>query len=85
MKDPVTIHVSEGSKGTTLAGPQTATQALSDSYSVPERLKQHVVVVPSKLHLVCLASFILAKCKVGNTCIRKHLLILIGKVTLTGF
>ncbi|XP_056602570.1 probable ATP-dependent RNA helicase DDX31 [Triplophysa dalaica] len=63
MKDPVTIHVSEGSKGMTLAVPQTGIQALSDSYSVPERLKQHVVVVPSKLHLVCLASFILAKCK----------------------
>uniref|UniRef100_A0A8C2Q6G7 ATP-dependent RNA helicase n=1 Tax=Cyprinus carpio TaxID=7962 RepID=A0A8C2Q6G7_CYPCA len=37
--------------------------ALSDSYVVPERLQQHVVVVPSKLHLVCLAAFILAKCK----------------------
>ncbi|KAI7812669.1 putative ATP-dependent RNA helicase DDX31 [Triplophysa rosa] len=63
MKDPATIHVSEGSKGTTQTRPQAAAQALSDSYSVPERLKQHVVVVPSKLHLVCLASFILAKCK----------------------
>uniref|UniRef100_A0A671NTJ2 ATP-dependent RNA helicase n=1 Tax=Sinocyclocheilus anshuiensis TaxID=1608454 RepID=A0A671NTJ2_9TELE len=43
--------------------PQAAPQALSDSYAVPERLQQHVVVVPSKLHLVCLAAFILAKCK----------------------
>uniref|UniRef100_A0A671NZA0 ATP-dependent RNA helicase n=1 Tax=Sinocyclocheilus anshuiensis TaxID=1608454 RepID=A0A671NZA0_9TELE len=45
------------------ACPQAAPQALSDSYAVPERLQQHVVVVPSKLHLVCLAAFILAKCK----------------------
>uniref|UniRef100_A0A673JDN2 ATP-dependent RNA helicase n=1 Tax=Sinocyclocheilus rhinocerous TaxID=307959 RepID=A0A673JDN2_9TELE len=43
--------------------PQAAPQALSDSYAVPERLQQHVVVVPSKLHLVCLAAFILTKCK----------------------
>lgn len=63
MKDPVTIHVSEGSEQTAQVCPQAAPQALSDSYAVPERLKQHVVVVPSKLHLVCLATFILTKCK----------------------
>uniref|UniRef100_A0A8C1E4N3 ATP-dependent RNA helicase n=1 Tax=Cyprinus carpio carpio TaxID=630221 RepID=A0A8C1E4N3_CYPCA len=63
MKEPVTIHVSEGSEETVEACPQAAPQALSDSYVVPERLQQHVVVVPSKLHLVCLAAFILAKCK----------------------
>uniref|UniRef100_A0A671NSE3 ATP-dependent RNA helicase n=1 Tax=Sinocyclocheilus anshuiensis TaxID=1608454 RepID=A0A671NSE3_9TELE len=63
MKEPVSIHVSEGSEDTVEACPQAAPQALSDSYAVPERLQQHVVVVPSKLHLVCLAAFILAKCK----------------------
>lgn len=63
MKEPVSIHVSEGSGETVEACPQAAPQALSDSYAVPERLQQHVVVVPSKLHLVCLAAFILAKCK----------------------
>nr|XP_683832.2 probable ATP-dependent RNA helicase DDX31 [Danio rerio] len=63
MKDPVSVHVSEGSEETVEACPQAAPQALSDSYAVPERLQQHVVVVPSKLHLVCLAAFILAKCK----------------------
>lgn len=63
MKDPVSIHVSEGSGETVEACPQAAPQALSDSYAVPERLQQHVVVVPSKLHLVCLAAFILTKCK----------------------
>ncbi|RXN10402.1 putative ATP-dependent RNA helicase DDX31 isoform X1 [Labeo rohita] len=63
MKEPVSIHVSEGSEETVEACPQAGPQALSDSYAVPERLQQHVVVVPSKLHLVCLAAFILAKCK----------------------
>ncbi|XP_056113316.1 probable ATP-dependent RNA helicase DDX31 [Rhinichthys klamathensis goyatoka] len=63
MKEPVSIHVSEGSGETVEACPQAAPQALSDSYAVPERLQQHVVVVPSKLHLVCLAAFILTKCK----------------------
>uniref|UniRef100_A0A673JDA0 ATP-dependent RNA helicase n=1 Tax=Sinocyclocheilus rhinocerous TaxID=307959 RepID=A0A673JDA0_9TELE len=63
MKEPVSIHVSEGSEDTVEACPQAAPQALSDSYAVPERLQQHVVVVPSKLHLVCLAAFILTKCK----------------------
>ncbi|XP_039515733.1 probable ATP-dependent RNA helicase DDX31 [Pimephales promelas] len=63
MKDPVSIHVSEGSGETVEACPQATPQALSDSYAVPERLQQHVVVVPSKLHLVCLAAFILTKCK----------------------
>uniref|UniRef100_A0A8C2KR16 ATP-dependent RNA helicase n=1 Tax=Cyprinus carpio TaxID=7962 RepID=A0A8C2KR16_CYPCA len=63
MKEPVSIHVSEGSEDTVEACPQAAPQALSDSYAMPERLQQHVVVVPSKLHLVCLAAFILAKCK----------------------
>lgn len=67
MKEPVSIHVSEGSGETVEACPQAAPQALSDSYAVPERLQQHVVVVPSKLHLVCLAAFILAKCKVEHT------------------
>uniref|UniRef100_A0A671S9W4 ATP-dependent RNA helicase n=1 Tax=Sinocyclocheilus anshuiensis TaxID=1608454 RepID=A0A671S9W4_9TELE len=63
MKEPVSIHVSEGREETVEVCPQAAPQALSDSYAVPERLQQHVVVVPSKLHLVCLAAFILAKCK----------------------
>ncbi|XP_051532078.1 probable ATP-dependent RNA helicase DDX31 [Myxocyprinus asiaticus] len=63
MKDPVTIHVSEGREETAEVCPQAAPQALSDSYAVPERLQQHMVVVPSKLRLVCLATFILAKCK----------------------
>lgn len=35
-----------------------------ERFAVPEKLQQHMVVVPSKLRLVCLAAFILAKCKV---------------------
>ncbi|TRY93150.1 hypothetical protein DNTS_012845 [Danionella cerebrum] len=63
MKDPVTVHVSEGSEKMVEASPQAVPRALSDSYAVPEKLQQHVVLVPSKLHLVCLAAFILGKCK----------------------
>ncbi|XP_048098805.1 probable ATP-dependent RNA helicase DDX31, partial [Alosa alosa] len=35
----------------------------AEGFAVPESLQQHMVVVPSKLRLVCLAAFILAKCK----------------------
>lgn len=37
-----------------------------ERFAVPEKLQQHMVVVPSKLRLVCLAAFILAKCKFEN-------------------
>lgn len=33
------------------------------SFAIPEKLKQHVVIVPSKLRLVTLAAFILRTCK----------------------
>lgn len=35
-------------------------------FSLPEKLKQHFVMVPCKLRLVTLAAFILWKCKVWN-------------------
>uniref|UniRef100_A0A6Q2YQB7 ATP-dependent RNA helicase n=1 Tax=Esox lucius TaxID=8010 RepID=A0A6Q2YQB7_ESOLU len=64
MKEPVSIHVGENavlsSKST--PNPDTA-QGQPDSFAVPERLQQHMVVVPSKLRLVCLAAFLLSKCK----------------------
>ncbi|XP_051750822.1 probable ATP-dependent RNA helicase DDX31 [Ctenopharyngodon idella] len=82
MKEPVSIHVSEGSGETVEACPQAAPQALSDSYAVPERLQQHVVVVPSKLHLVCLAAFILAKCKFEQ---RQKLIIFISSCEAVEF
>ncbi|KAL7839845.1 hypothetical protein SRHO_G00265030 [Serrasalmus rhombeus] len=71
MTDPVYIQVSDvdGSLKAAEPTPQTALQScapqpdLTDSYAIPDKLQQHMVVVPSKLRLVCLAAFILAKCK----------------------
>ncbi|KAJ8413871.1 hypothetical protein AAFF_G00064690 [Aldrovandia affinis] len=68
LKEPVMIQVSENPRehpataGVT-PDPTEVTPTLTDRFTVPEKLQQHVVVVPSKLRLVCLASFILAKCK----------------------
>lgn len=56
LKDPVSVHVSDPAS--------SAAASQSESFAVPEALKQFVVVVPSKLRLVCLAAFILDKCKV---------------------
>ncbi|XP_005749232.1 probable ATP-dependent RNA helicase DDX31 isoform X2 [Pundamilia nyererei] len=64
LNDPVSIHVSGAPCSTTSAvtcDPEGASQ--SESFAVPEALKQFVVVVPSKVRLVCLAAFILDKCK----------------------
>ncbi|KAG7268994.1 hypothetical protein CRUP_033486 [Coryphaenoides rupestris] len=69
LKDPVSVQVSEPASSspevTTLSGSSAQPISQSESFSVPEALKQHVVLVPSKLRLVCLASFIMDKCK-GN-------------------
>ncbi|XP_026200019.1 probable ATP-dependent RNA helicase DDX31 isoform X3 [Anabas testudineus] len=67
LNDPVSISVS----GSDFSDHTAATAATSDpgpasqseSFAVPEALKQFVVVVPSKIRLVCLAVFILDKCK----------------------
>ena len=79
MKDPVSVHVSEdavsahvsegGGKENTEAKQAQATPVCeageqAERFAVPEKLQQHMVVVPSKLRLVCLAAFILDKCKV---------------------
>ncbi|XP_070760333.1 ATP-dependent DNA helicase DDX31 [Enoplosus armatus] len=68
LNDPVNIHVSGPASSdlittssTVTSDPSTANQ--SESFAVPEALKQFVVVVPSKIRLVCLAAFILDKCK----------------------
>ena len=71
LKDPVSIHVS-GAPSSDLNTPTTVTSdpkpaSQSESFAVPEALKQFVVVVPSKIRLVCLAAFILDKCKVKNS------------------
>ncbi|XP_044190748.1 probable ATP-dependent RNA helicase DDX31 [Thunnus albacares] len=67
LNDPVSIHVSGPASSDLTAitavtsDPSPAGQ--SESFAVPEALKQFVVVVPSKIRLVCLAAFILDKCK----------------------
>ncbi|XP_070689716.1 ATP-dependent DNA helicase DDX31 [Pempheris klunzingeri] len=68
LNDPVSIHVSghassdlTATSSTVTSDPGAASQ--SESFAVPEALKQFVVVVPSKIRLVCLAAFILDKCK----------------------
>ncbi|KAI3372182.1 hypothetical protein L3Q82_007038 [Scortum barcoo] len=65
LNDPVNVHVSGPASSdlttTVTSNPGTASQ--SESFAVPEALKQFVVVVPSKVRLVCLAAFVLDKCK----------------------
>ncbi|XP_075881610.1 ATP-dependent DNA helicase DDX31 isoform X2 [Nelusetta ayraudi] len=63
LKDPVTIHVSGGSAPSIPALGPLAAEDQSESFAVPEALQQFVVSVPSKVRLVCLAAFILDKCK----------------------
>lgn len=68
MNDPVYIQISEATDDTNMDTEEPSTPSHNaqptDSYSVPDKLQQFMVVVPSKLRLVCLAAFILAKCKV---------------------
>uniref|UniRef100_A0A3B4UBT6 ATP-dependent RNA helicase n=1 Tax=Seriola dumerili TaxID=41447 RepID=A0A3B4UBT6_SERDU len=65
LNAPVNIHVSGPASSdlttatTVTSDPSPASQ--SESFAVPEALKQFVVVVPSKIRLVCLAAFILDK------------------------
>lgn len=59
MNDPVYIQILEPSLSS-----QSPPSQQADSYAMPDRLQQYMVVVPSKLRLVCLAAFILARCKV---------------------
>uniref|UniRef100_A0A7N8Y9M0 ATP-dependent RNA helicase n=1 Tax=Mastacembelus armatus TaxID=205130 RepID=A0A7N8Y9M0_9TELE len=65
LNDPVSIHVSDPASSTLACFPTSdpSPASQSESYAVPEGLKQYVVVVPSKIRLVCLAAFILDKCK----------------------
>ncbi|XP_059192182.1 probable ATP-dependent RNA helicase DDX31 isoform X2 [Centropristis striata] len=68
LNDPVSIHVSgPASSDITCSSAVTSDDlgaaSQSESFAVPESLQQFVVVVPSKVRLVCLAAFILDKCK----------------------
>ncbi|KAI4789182.1 hypothetical protein KUCAC02_035398, partial [Chaenocephalus aceratus] len=64
LNDPVTINVS-GPASSDLTAPATDPGSADqpESFTLPEALQQFVVVVPSKVRLVCLAAFILHKCK----------------------
>ncbi|GAA6087175.1 probable ATP-dependent RNA helicase DDX31 isoform X1 [Tachysurus ichikawai] len=68
MNDPVYIQVSDVTdKSVDTSEPLLSSQSppsqQANSYAVPDKLQQYMVVVPSKLRLVCLAAFILARCK----------------------
>uniref|UniRef100_A0A671TPT9 ATP-dependent RNA helicase n=1 Tax=Sparus aurata TaxID=8175 RepID=A0A671TPT9_SPAAU len=67
LNDPVNIQVSGPASSDLSNGfavtSDGSTASQSKSFAVPEALKQFVVVVPSKIRLVCLAAFILDKCK----------------------
>lgn len=63
LHNPVSISVLD--KSWDQPNPKEVDSIQLDSFAIPESLDQHVVLVPSKLRLVCLAAFILQKCKVG--------------------
>ncbi|KAM4577022.1 ATP-dependent DNA helicase DDX31 isoform 2-T2 [Odontesthes bonariensis] len=84
LKDPVSIHVSGAPSSdlttTVTSDPKAAGQ--SESFAVPEALKQFVVVVPSKIRLVCLAAFILDKCKFSQN---NKLIVFVSSCEVTEF
>ncbi|OBS81628.1 hypothetical protein A6R68_20175 [Neotoma lepida] len=61
LHNPVSISVLD--KIWDQPNPKEVAGTQLDSFAIPESLDQHVVLVPSKLRLVCLAAFILQKCK----------------------
>ncbi|XP_034351887.1 ATP-dependent DNA helicase DDX31 isoform X2 [Arvicanthis niloticus] len=61
LHNPVSISVLD--KSWDQPNPKEVANTQLDSFAIPESLDQHVVLVPSKLRLVCLAAFILQKCK----------------------
>ncbi|NXD61897.1 DDX31 helicase, partial [Eolophus roseicapillus] len=68
LNDPISISIADEAQ--IKPASQMDGQASSSSncmepenFAVPEKLKQYVMVVPSKLRLVTLAAFILEKCK----------------------
>ncbi|KAM4647661.1 ATP-dependent DNA helicase DDX31 isoform 4-T4 [Amazona ochrocephala] len=68
LNDPISISIADETQ--IRPASQMDGQASSSSncmeqenFAVPEKLKQYVMVVPSKLRLVTLAAFILEKCK----------------------
>ncbi|NXK10357.1 DDX31 helicase, partial [Herpetotheres cachinnans] len=70
LNDPISISIADEIQKALKPASQIDGQASSSSncmeqenFAVPEKLKQYVMMVPSKLRLVTLAAFILEKCK----------------------
>ncbi|XP_064379862.1 probable ATP-dependent RNA helicase DDX31 isoform X3 [Dromaius novaehollandiae] len=70
LNDPVSISIADKIQDRLKPASQEGKDAISSStfmdqenFAVPEKLKQYVIMVPSKLRLVTLAAFILEKCK----------------------
>ncbi|NXS76594.1 DDX31 helicase, partial [Pandion haliaetus] len=70
LNDPISISVADEIQKALQPASQTGRQASipsnhmdQENFAVPEKLKQYVMMVPSKLRLVTLAAFILEKCK----------------------
>ncbi|NXX14706.1 DDX31 helicase, partial [Podargus strigoides] len=70
LNDPISISIADEIQKALKPASQTDRQVSSSSncmtqenFAVPEKLKQYVMMVPSKLRLVTLAAFILEKCK----------------------
>ena len=74
LKDPVKIDIaaieskSDDTKSKaklSLSSGSVVDSTVKETFATPDSLKHHYAVVPSKLRLVTLASFILWKCKVS--------------------
>ncbi|NXY47753.1 DDX31 helicase, partial [Ceuthmochares aereus] len=70
LNDPISISIADETQKVHKPVSQTGRQVSSsascveqENFAVPEKLKQYVMMVPSKLRLVTLAAFILEKCK----------------------
>ncbi|XP_048679074.1 ATP-dependent DNA helicase DDX31 isoform X2 [Caretta caretta] len=66
LHDPVSIAIVDETWDRTTPEQEamcSPARMVEEGFAIPEKLKQHVVLVPSKLRLVTLAAFILGKCK----------------------
>ncbi|XP_064650108.1 probable ATP-dependent RNA helicase DDX31 [Lineus longissimus] len=63
LKSPVHVDIVQGSAIKKHVPMSSGSAEDEGSFSLPDNLKQHFIVVPSKLRLVTLAAFILWKCK----------------------
>ena len=64
LKDHESIDASTKAGETEVATGQSGTNNDVSAFALPEKLRQHFVLVPCKLRLVTLAAFVLWKCKV---------------------